>query len=643
MTEPFGGCSIDLFGADDFAYSNFLSQSIEPMTDDADTQTTISVQESDPNPQSASYGPHPAVPFDPSALGLDDFDTCQEIDPSILSLMDTFWDDPMQSELLADPGAENLSHFNDQLPVSFLDPFPNTFLDTEVSSANISVQSGYLQPTINTRSYHVVANIPPTDLVGSISSHFGIATIPSVDPLTRPASRPTVVIPPLHPQYATTQNKTGLSLLSHQYNQESLESESSTSSPELTPSKPAGPLSFQKYFDEKPEASSEHPWGRINASTRGLTSRTGKINHFKPEEVYQTIPHPLNREWTTRGGKKFAYNQWGELQRASFGSNMLKEFILQHPKTKDCKLTLYIQRSPADSMRRYPTKNGSACRFAECPMRKYGLHGKITHGHYRVALDDLSYKYGAKELNDPMIVPGYVHLYCLERFTDFPALCQLPHIRVIADSRTLSKEPNGKFHAALPGTDFKIASSFIEACKRDTLREHPEFTSYPVHQEYRDADNKRQVSPKHHNMTLNHILQNSRNAERSLKVRNEKRPSNVAVHLGDLEIYCQARKGIIMSLADVPSPVEEVAEMPKTLKTSKKAADKTNINVAPLDDYSPTSSEADDDSQDGFDDDSDEQAPVVRPSDSRKRYRCGSYGSRSYSGSNKRRRSSKRR
>jgi hypothetical protein len=638
MTERSGEYDNTLFGADEFDFSSFLCQPDESQTDVADIQTANPVTEFDTHPQSANFLPPPAVSFDLSALNLHDYNHLQELDLDLPSLADPYWDSIVPSELLPVPDAEDLSQLLDRAPVNYPNPIPNNFLDIELPPIDIlKSQSGYSQPPANTISYYEVANIPPIDRLGASLSGYEVPSIFPQEKSTRGASRQRVVAPPPHRQPAANPNKIGPSPLPHQYSQENSDSENSMSSPELTPSKPTDLGTLKKYYDEKPEASSEHPWGRINASTKGLTSRTGKINHFKPEEVYQNIPHPLDGEWSTRGGKKFEYNRWGELQRPSFGFHMLKEFILQHPKTKDCKLTLYIQRSPADSMRRYPTKNGSECRFTECPMREYGLHGKITHGHYRVALDELSYKYGTKELNDPMVVPGYVHLYCLERFMDLPALCQLPHIRVIADSRSLSKEPNGKFHAALSGNDYKVASNFIETCKRDALREHPDFKDYPEHEEYRDAGNVRQVGPKHHNTTLNYMLQRSRNAERSLKVRSEFKASNIAVHLGDLEIYCKARKGIITSLVDVPTQAEQVSKPAKSSKTPKRAATKTKTAFAPLIDYSTSSSDVDDDSDDDSKGDSEDETFFLHPSAPRKRGRGESHGNRSGSGSSKRR------
>jgi hypothetical protein len=579
MAERPGEFTDSYFGTDDLDFSSFLHGMSED-TNNGGTDITT-----EPNRIQPTNTLPPPVPFNPNDFTLDDFSAFPELDQTFPTFADPFLYDTTSSHFLEVAGTNLTPQTTYQTPTSYYNPTLTNNINPALPSPNFPTPQAELfkLPSI---SYYTVADIPPESPVRPAFHRHEIANIAPVEPsYVRASPAPALTIPQRATQWqinhpSVIPSKRGPSPLPLQIPRAQSTSESPETSPEVRPSKLVGSVNLTKYYGEKPKASSEQPWGRINASTKGLTSRTGKINHYNPEEVYERIPHPLNGEWATRGRKVFEYNKWGELQRSSFGFNMLKEFILQHPKTEDCKLTLYIQRSPADSMRRYPTKNGSLCRFDECPMREFGLHGNIIHGHYRVALDELSYKYGAKERNDPMIVSGYVHLYCLERFMDLPALCQLPHIRVVADARTLSREPNGKFQAALSGNDYKVACNFIEVCKRGALRQHPDFNNYPEHQEYRDAGNKRQVRPKHHNMTLNYMMQKSRNEERCLRVRNNSSPSTIAVHLGDLDIYCKARKGIIMSLADIPAPTNIDSTEPKTSKTVKKTPAKAVEIVA---------------------------------------------------------------
>jgi hypothetical protein len=332
------------------------------------------------------------------------------------------------------------------------------------------------------------------------------------------------------------------------------DSDGDSPSPHLASLKPPHSITTQKFFGEKPKVPQDKPWVRTNTTTLGRSSRTGKINHFIPEEMYEEFPHPLDGSWITRGGRKFVYNKFHELTRCALPTHVLKEFIYQHPKTKDCTLTLYIQRSAADSKRRNPTSTLDKCRFADCPARQFGNNGNIMVGHYRVAFDEFSHKYGHKagERADPFIVAGYVHLYCLERFLNLPAICQLPHIRVEADGRQLSKEPNGRFAGALQGGEYQIAANFVQLCKSGQLWESKDWKDYPEHVEFRDSDNKRAINPKSHYETLNYKMQVIKNQDRCARVRDSSSPSTVAVHCGDLEIYCGGRRGRYKTVADIP-------------------------------------------------------------------------------------------
>jgi hypothetical protein len=355
------------------------------------------------------------------------------------------------------------------------------------------------------------------------------------------------------------------------------ESSFSSSSPPPVIEKKLAPTGQHKYYDERPARPADKPWVRVNATTQGKTSRTGKINHYDPEQYYSKIPHPLHSAWTSDSrGKEFRYNQWHELTKDCMPALVLKDFIYSHPKTQTCKLTLYIQRSPADSKRRYPTSTLDKCRFKECPMRVYGNKGSFLHGHYRVALDELSYKYGKGEHCDPFQVAGYVHLYCLERFLDLPSICRIPHVGVEADGRQLSKEPNGNFASALGGNEYRIALNFIQAARSSSGGQSGgEWSSYPSHHEYRDTDGTRQVQPKQHKFTLNYALQMCKNQGRGGRVMNRSKPSNIAVHRGDLEMYCLGRKGLLSEerITEILQELEENDNKGPTAQGKKRTAE----------------------------------------------------------------------
>jgi hypothetical protein len=336
----------------------------------------------------------------------------------------------------------------------------------------------------------------------------------------------------------------------------------SSTSPPPGIEKKFAPSRLVKYQAELPQRPESKPWVRINASTMGKNSRSGKINQYDASHYYSKVPHPTG-PWTSGRGKQFTYNQWHEFSRNDFTASQLKDFIYQHPKSKDSKLTLYIQRSPADSKRRYPTSTLDKCRFSCCPMRLHGNKGSFLHGHYRVALDELSYKYGNNgkdQHNDPFQVAGYVHLYCLERFLDLPEICRLTNVKVEADGRQIAKEPNGTFAPALGGSELRVAINFIEECRKNTLHTSEQWQNYPSQKHYEIAEQSSQSTLFGvHRHTLNYALQMAKNTGRGGYVLNKVKPSNVAIHRGDLEMYCLGRKNLLsdQETAEIMAEVEK--------------------------------------------------------------------------------------
>jgi hypothetical protein len=304
------------------------------------------------------------------------------------------------------------------------------------------------------------------------------------------------------------------------------------------------PCAYSSSTDGKPKRDGGRREARINATTQGGTSRTSKINNYEPTKSYPVIyPHPFSKLWYTANNKTFAYNQYNELEESTFSFNRLYEFIRQHPSrrlnnTTNAKLTLFVQKGPADSTRRYPTTQSDKCRFADCPSRKYGFHGTIAVGHFRVALDELSQTYG--EATDPFLCAGYVHLYCLERFVNFLEVCRMPHVQVIADNRTLRKEPNATFRAKLEGNVYALAATFIDACSDGSLEE--KFPQYPEHVVRKDQSGKRFVEPKDHTKTLNYALQKTIMPDRSKTAKNIAKSGTLAATFGDLEVQLGARR-----------------------------------------------------------------------------------------------------
>ncbi|KAF2843675.1 hypothetical protein M501DRAFT_994681 [Patellaria atrata CBS 101060] len=287
-----------------------------------------------------------------------------------------------------------------------------------------------------------------------------------------------------------------------------------------------------KFRAEKPRKDSTHYWVRTNTTTAGKTSRTGKINQFDPSTVYKQLPNVMP-DWHS-SSYKFKYNKFGELEQKIFSVEKLRQFLFEHPKTKDCELKLWIQKSPADSARRYPFPHSNKCRFADCPMQVYQT-GTILHGHYRIAFDEKWFKY--RDNSDPFRMAGYVHLYCLERFMDFPKICRKLDIEV--DERFLVSEPNARFAATLNGSsEAGIARTFIDLCKRRKLDK--EFPDYPRHNEFHRGEQKP------HEYTLTRAMNYERISKRpTAQVKEFERRglqgSHVLIHMGDLEMFCLAK------------------------------------------------------------------------------------------------------
>ncbi|KAF8863848.1 hypothetical protein BDZ45DRAFT_644200 [Acephala macrosclerotiorum] len=161
----------------------------------------------------------------------------------------------------------------------------------------------------------------------------------------------------------------------------------------------------------------------------------------------------------------FEYTQSGELNPLStFTTEQLIEYISNHPlnplapvSCKQSGLRLWIQTVPADSDKRYPNKNSNRCRFSKCS----DPHRTIRKGDFRVCFDEQSASLGKS--HDPFHNAGYIHLFCLEKYLDFPQLCK--DYNVQPDTRVL---PEGKNKMAITRDHLSmegIVRTFIEESK----------------------------------------------------------------------------------------------------------------------------------------------------------------------------------
>ncbi|KAF2456792.1 hypothetical protein BDY21DRAFT_372252 [Lineolata rhizophorae] len=290
-----------------------------------------------------------------------------------------------------------------------------------------------------------------------------------------------------------------------------------------------------KYPLQKPRRSSSHWWVRINNTTEGKTIRSGKINQYDPKRYYKECPQP-HGNWHSKY-YAFRYNKFGELDKPMYSARQIHEFLFEHPRTEKFRLRLWIQRAPADSARRYHTPQSSRCRFKCCPAHKY-TKGTILHGHLRVAFDERWHTY--QKNADPFHCAGYVHLYCLERFLDFPAVCR--HVDIKVDTRSFNTEPNHRFAAAFDnGPDLYLAETFLRTASRDLDAFKAKYPKYPDHADFERG------AEKPYKETLCYLITKARHDARGAGTRKQlervggNKASTMAVHLGDLEVYCQAR------------------------------------------------------------------------------------------------------
>jgi hypothetical protein len=180
---------------------------------------------------------------------------------------------------------------------------------------------------------------------------------------------------------------------------------------------------------------------RIARVNKAGNKRPENIKNFDPADFYEPLQNPP-ASWGSinpdTGDKLFQYSEHGELNPLhNFTVDQIVEYISKHPLhnhrgTKKSGLKLWVQTVPADSGRRYPDKLSDKCRFAACP----DPFRTIRKGEFRVCFDEQS----TKRKTDPFHNAGYVHLFCMEKFLDFPQVCK--EFNVLPDTRVFREGKN---------------------------------------------------------------------------------------------------------------------------------------------------------------------------------------------------------
>ena len=155
----------------------------------------------------------------------------------------------------------------------------------------------------------------------------------------------------------------------------------------------------------------------------------------------------------------FEYTKDGELDPSRlYSPEEINRFFFTHPlhhghpNLKESQLRLRIHKTPASSAKRFP--HGLSCRFKDCPMRT------INQGQLLVVADELSVQYPD---HDFFLNAAYFHLYCIERFLDFPEICA--KLNVSAEGRDARKElkRQNRFCLALD-EEKRVIQDYVEAC-----------------------------------------------------------------------------------------------------------------------------------------------------------------------------------
>ncbi|MCJ1289031.1 hypothetical protein MMC34_000563 [Xylographa carneopallida] len=204
------------------------------------------------------------------------------------------------------------------------------------------------------------------------------------------------------------------------------------------------------------------PINRVGSNTN-LNKNNRRADSRLLPGTYEPLPAPPST-WTSTNGKQFVYDISGELQNGTYYTvREIEDFLYQNPRRAN--MMLWVQRLPADSAARYPYSESRRCRFLNCVMS----NGTINQGHHRIAFDELS---STHERHDPMHNAGYVHLYCFEKFLDFPKI--IYDLNVQAEQRDLPLEPKkrsgwmcenkNRMMVSTHG-ELNVATEFIEYCQ----------------------------------------------------------------------------------------------------------------------------------------------------------------------------------
>ncbi|KAI4145882.1 MAG: hypothetical protein L6R39_003661 [Caloplaca ligustica] len=255
-----------------------------------------------------------------------------------------------------------------------------------------------------------------------------------------------------------------------------------------------------------------------------LNSRTRAIAQVHVINRSYDPPIP-SEDWSI-----YKYTRHCELEPGCFYSaSEIHDYLYNHPlhilpsgvyDPQKGGLRIWIQRNPADSARRYPSTLSNRCRFQDC----FATNRVVNQGHIRVCFDEQSGRVG--NTNPFLHAAGYVHLNCLERLLDFPAICR--DLPISPEHRKLPNEPRGRNRMMLcPDSLTHIAYAFIRDARNGALKDYPE-------------------RGRPHQGSLTWLLLRQKVDEEAPKIMRQQakrgeKGSHATVHLGDLEQEAKVR------------------------------------------------------------------------------------------------------
>ena len=239
----------------------------------------------------------------------------------------------------------------------------------------------------------------------------------------------------------------------------------------------------------------------------------------------------------------FEYTMDGELDPSRrLSAEEVNHFLYNHPlhqghrNLKESQLTLRVQRTPASSAKRFP--NGLKCRLKDCPSK---LH-TINQGQLLIIVDELSVQHPD---HDHFLNAFYLHLWCIERYLNFPEICSRLNVTAKGRNARLEKDRKNKFTLAL-GEEERVVDEFVQACganSRRGIRENPWVTKVP--EQIYDQQSLPYKGTLCHQLVITKLHHEGR-GRINLRTHREDRAgyvgANIIRHLGDLSKEAEMRE-----------------------------------------------------------------------------------------------------